>query len=226
MMKKLVMILVMIVSAGVLFAGPFGLEMGMTMEDVVAAGGEVLEVYQEGFYYPIMKEPMARYDFDAAYDAARDPGTQWVALDLVKVTPPKNHSLFFGYFVNVGDEGIMSIIAGGKLFNASDYNEEFAFESYNGVCRSITRQYGKPAHAEKAVQRSMLLRLTEGDHPIASRWILPDAPGGIGQITVALVPREDRPLWYELQISYDAPGLLNHFDKNRLVEEIEEDYLL
>ncbi|MBR5645286.1 MAG: hypothetical protein IKX23_01435 [Treponema sp.] len=106
-MKKLFLIILFTLLPFTIFAGPFGLKMGMTLEEVTeVCGGE---------------KPKSEGD------------------DCYRITPVKNHPLFYEYIVFIDKtQGLYSIIALSK----SDSSREIINNTFVEVRGSLSKIYG------------------------------------------------------------------------------------
>ncbi|AEC03037.1 hypothetical protein [Parasphaerochaeta coccoides] len=114
MKKRLFVLMVFLgVSCVVLFAGPFGIDMKMSLEDLENAG-----------FFPEVDEIRTVYTWYSVF-------------------PSKPHDLFEQYFVAVDDEyGVCKIVAVGKDIETSTYGEN-VIDAFERVEKGVSWTYGE-----------------------------------------------------------------------------------
>lgn len=137
-----------------LCAGPFGLSMGMNLEEIRDACGGV------------RPEKAAEFDFDFGDD-------------VYVISPEKKHSAFDIYFARVNeDAGLYRIIAGADAIPDTDYGENVKNRFYS-VAESISKTYGKPEitdayRGERGLFDGVsdwMTALTRGDRVLEALWL-------------------------------------------------------
>lgn len=137
-----------------LCAGPFGLSMGMNLDEIRDACGGV------------RPEKAAEFDFDFGDD-------------VYVISPEKTHSAFDVYFARVNENaGLYRIIAGADAIPDTDYGENVKNRFYS-VAESISKTYGKPEltdayRGERGLfdgASDWMTALTRGDRVLEALWL-------------------------------------------------------
>lgn len=137
-----------------LCAGPFGLSMGMNLDEIRDACGGVR---------PEKAAEVSGLDFDD---------------DMYVISPEKTHSAFEVYFAWVDeDAGLYAIRAASSEIPDTDYGENVKARFYS-VAESISKTYGKPEIADAyRGERGLfdgdsmwMMALTRGDRILQSVW--------------------------------------------------------
>ena len=149
-MKKLLCSVVIIgLALFEVFAGPFGLEWGMSLNDVKAKG-EILT------------------ELEATYSSRA-----------FSYLPNKRHSSFVEYEIELGyEEGLMRVAAGSSAIKSNKYGTEVkaAFES---ISASLSKVYGEPIEEIEEVDKESfwvkdspdwMMSLYEGSRQIMTIW--------------------------------------------------------
>lgn len=137
-----------------LCAGPFGLSMGMNLDEIRDACGGV------------RPQKAAEFDFDFGDD-------------VYVISPEKTHSAFDVYFARVNENaGLYRIIAGADAIPDTDYGENVKNRFYS-VAESISKTYGKPEltdayRGERGLfdgASDWMTALTRGDRVLEALWL-------------------------------------------------------
>lgn len=124
-MKKAVIVLLFVLLATSLFAGPFGLEWGMSLDEV-KKHGKIVDDYVEYL--------------DSSIGCFFQPN--------------KRHSSFAEYLIQIGDvEQLMRIIAIGRDIDCKGYGNEIKNE-YENIKASLTKTYGKPLEEHTDMEKT------------------------------------------------------------------------
>ena len=131
------------------YAGPFGLSMGMTLEEVKeACDGKTPEriFSDEDRYY---------------------------------IYPKKSHSMFKKYIAWIDDDyGLYYIKAESEYISSNKYGEELKIQFYNFV-EKLKKNYGTPEIIDRLIQNTIYKEdyyfwktLQEGSREVSAKWIM------------------------------------------------------
>lgn len=166
MKKGLLLVAFVLLACSAVFAGPFGIEMGWTYDQLVSNGVKVIGD-------PYVDNNVASYE----------------------VVPVKTHPLFDFYLVRVDEkEGVYSIEAYGSI-PTSEYGTE-AEEAYENMKKQLSKGYGKPEEVEYLKSgsiwdepRDWMMGLVKKDRTCLSFWAFKDREDQLDIITLDLTAK-------------------------------------
>lgn len=166
MKKGLLLVAFVLLACSAVFAGPFGIEMGWSYDQLVASGVQIVGD-------PRVNNNVTTYE----------------------VAPVKTHPSFDYYLVRIDEkEGVYSIEAYGSI-PTSEYGTQ-AKEAYENMKKQLGKSYGKPDEVEYLKSKSLwdeprywMMGLVKQDRTCASFWTFKNRKDQLSIIALELTAK-------------------------------------